>query len=107
MRGPEQFKHQLNPLTRSLTSNHHIMATGASSGSPAAPRTADLEAGLPHTQLDSVQHVDRHGCFNATLFIVKQEWKTGSRQMRHWVAITVIMILAVGLAVYYTAGKHD
>jgi len=103
-----QYEHRRRNYTPpSLRLNHPTMAAGASFSSSAAPRTGDLEANLPEIQRDSAHQVNREGCFYSTWFDVKHEWKTGAKQMRHWIAITLIMVLSLGLAVYYTVGNHD
>ena len=63
----------------------------------------DLEALRPQPEPVST---DGNGCC-WTWSDVKLEWKKNPRHMRHWMAIVVIMVLAIGLAVWYQVGKHD
>ena len=75
--------------------------SSGTSTTPPGPLTGDPEANSP-----PAHRVPRKAFF-WTWADVKREWKTGRRQMRHWITILVIMALAIGLAVYYTVGKHD
>lgn len=70
-----------------------------------APRSEDLEANHPQPEPSS-HPADGNGCC-WTWPDLKREWKANERQMRHWIAIVVIIVLALGLAVYYQVGNHN
>ena len=76
------------------------MASLASSSTALAPRSEDLEANHPQAEPSSARSDHGNGCcwFWSDL---KHEWEANQRQMRHWIAFVVIIVLTLGLAVYY------
>jgi hypothetical protein len=82
------------------------MASSASSAITLTPRSEDLEANHPQPEPSSSHSDDGNGCC-WTWPDLTREWKANKRQMRHWIAVVVIIVLALGLAVYYQVGNHD
>jgi hypothetical protein len=82
------------------------MASSASSAITLAPRSEDLEANHPKPAPSSTDSDVGNRCCWSWLDL-KHEWKANQRQMRHWIAVVVIIVLALGLAVYYQVGNHD
>lgn len=71
-----------------------------------APCSEDLEANNPQPEPSSTPSADGNGCC-WTWPDLKHEWRVNQRQMRHWIAVVVIIVFAIGLAVYYQVGNHD
>ncbi|KAM0706508.1 hypothetical protein Q7P35_005835 [Cladosporium inversicolor] len=79
--------------------------SSASSAIALAPRFGDLEANHPQPEPSSTPTDGNECCW--TCLNLKYEWKFNRRQMRHWIAVVVIVAFAIGLAVYYQVGHHD
>ena len=79
--------------------------SSASAATSLAPRSEDLEANNPQPEPSSTP-ADGNGCC-WTCLDLEYEWKFNRRQIRHWIAVVVIIVFAIGLAVYYQVGNHD